>query len=54
MSGDERETPGGKEYHYTYAGIREREGRVPLWLWLVAVGLVVWSVYYSIVYWNAS
>ena len=41
-------------YLYRHAGIEERDGRIPLWLWFVAVGLVVWSVYYTIVYWTQT
>ena len=39
-------------YLYRHAGIREREGRIPLWLMLVCIGLIVWSVYYTIQYWS--
>lgn len=47
-------TPDDGEYHYAHADIREREGRIPLWLVLVVFGLLAWSVYYTIVYWSAS
>lgn len=30
-----------------HAGIREREGAIPLWLKLVVVGLLCWSPYYT-------
>jgi hypothetical protein len=40
-------------YEYRDSHIRERHGRVPLWLWLVTAGLVIWSVYYLDVYWYA-
>lgn len=43
-----------RTYLYRHAGIREREGGIPLWLVLVVIGLLVWSVYYTIRYWNAS
>ncbi|MGH7255096.1 MAG: hypothetical protein ACREI3_04895 [Nitrospirales bacterium] len=43
-----------RTYLYRHAGIREREGAIPLWLVLVVVGLLIWSVYYTIVYWSAS
>lgn len=46
--GDERET----EFYYENAGIRERYGTVPLWLWAVAVALVIWGVYYLMAYWS--
>ncbi|MBA5873241.1 MAG: hypothetical protein GDA66_01650 [Nitrospira sp. CR1.2] len=41
-------------YVYRHAGIEERDGRIPVWLKLVVVGLLVWSAYYTIRYWNAS
>jgi hypothetical protein len=41
-----------KLYLYRHAGIREREGGIPLWLKLVCIGLIVWSVYYTIRYWS--
>jgi hypothetical protein len=39
-------------YTYQSAGIGERKGRVPAWLWVVAVLLVIWGLYYLIRYWN--
>lgn len=41
-------------YLYRHAGIEERDGRIPLWLTLVVVGLLLWSIYYAIQYWNPS
>lgn len=41
-----------KPYLYRHAGIREREGGIPLWLKLVCISLIVWSVYYTIRYWS--
>jgi hypothetical protein len=41
-----------EEYLYKGAGIRERHGAVPLWLKVVVAGLLVWSVYYLIQFWN--
>ncbi len=38
---------------YESAGIAEREGQVPLWLWLVVVSLMIWGLYYLFTYWNA-
>jgi hypothetical protein len=38
---------------YESAGIMEREGAVPIWLWIVAVVLLVWAVYYLVTYWSA-
>jgi hypothetical protein len=40
-------------YNYESAGIAEREGNVPLWLWIVFVTLLIWGVYYLVTYWNA-
>jgi hypothetical protein len=40
-------------YLYESAGIAERDGHVPLWLWLVVVSLLVWGLYYLVTYWNA-
>ena len=37
-----------EEYLYKESGIRERHGAVPFWLKLVALGLVIWSVYYLV------
>lgn len=45
--------PGDVVYVYDAAGISEREGRVPLWLWLVVLVLLIWGVYYLVAYWNA-
>jgi hypothetical protein len=39
-------------YVYAVSGIAERKGRIPVWLWLVALGLTVWGIYYLIAYWN--
>lgn len=47
-------TSGEEEiYEYKDSHIRERLGRVPLWLWLVTAGLVIWSVYYLDVFWKS-
>lgn len=40
-------------YRYQSAGITEREGRVPVWLWIVTASLLVWGIYYLVSYWNA-
>jgi hypothetical protein len=48
-------SPGAEEddaYVYRHAGIKERTGFVPLWLILVVVSLLIWSVYYTIRYWS--
>jgi hypothetical protein len=39
-------------YVYRHAGIQERDGRIPLWLLMVCIGLIVWSIYYTIRYWS--
>ncbi len=39
-------------YLYRHAGIEERDGRIPFWLMLVVVGLLVWSAYYTIRFWS--
>ncbi len=38
-------------YEYKDAGIKERHGKVPLWLWVVAAVLLIWGIYYTIKYW---
>jgi len=38
---------------YESAGISERKGNVPIWLWLVVASLLIWGVYYLVAYWNA-
>lgn len=48
MKDDRRAT---EEYHYAHAGIRERHGRIPLWLMLVVLSLLAWSLYYLVRYW---
>jgi hypothetical protein len=45
--------PGQTVYVYGSAGITEREGGVPKWLWGVIAVLVVWGGYYLVAYWNA-
>jgi hypothetical protein len=51
----ETDAAAGNHSVYTYetAGITERQGHIPLWLWLVVIALVIWSVYYLITYWQA-
>jgi hypothetical protein len=39
-------------YVYRHAGIQERDGRIPLWLTIVCISLIVWSIYYTIRYWS--
>jgi cytochrome c-type biogenesis protein CcmH/NrfG len=40
-------------YTYESAGIAERKGNVPIWLWVVVVSLLLWGLYYLVAYWNA-
>lgn len=46
-----RDEPG--TYVHETSGIRERSGSIPTWLTAVAVGLIVWGLYYMIRYWSA-
>ena len=45
---------GGDIYVYKDSGIRERHGAVPIWLQLVAYGLIIWGIYYTIRYWSTE
>lgn len=49
---ESRPEPARETYAYPDAGIRERSGYIPLWLILVAVGLIIWAVYYVIQNWS--
>jgi hypothetical protein len=40
-------------YRYEPSGIMERSGHIPLWLKLVALGLILWGMYYAMQYWNS-
>lgn len=40
-------------YVHEPAGIRERSGSVPTWLKLMALGLILWGVYYTIRFWSS-
>lgn len=42
-----------EEFIYKDAGIRERHGYVPAWLWVVVIALIAWGIYYTIAYWDA-
>ena len=42
-----------EKYKYEDSGIQEKQGKIPLWLSLTAIGLLIWSVYYTITYWEA-
>lgn len=39
-------------HRYTSSGIQERQGGIPLWLKLVVVGLLLWSLYYMVMFWD--
>jgi len=44
---------GHEDIHtYEYSGIEERHGRVPAWLLVVIVSLLIWMVYYLVRYWS--
>lgn len=47
------EQPEDSVYRYRDSGIVERHGRIPLWLAVVAVSLIVWGIYYTIRFWSA-
>lgn len=49
---ESRPDPAQETYVYPDAGIRERRDHIPLWLILVAVGLIIWAVYYLIQNWS--
>lgn len=40
-------------HSYASAGVEEREGSVPIWLWVVVAVLLMWGFYYLIAYWDA-
>jgi hypothetical protein len=44
--------PGESVYTYATAGIGERKGHVPIWLWMVVISLAIWGIYYLYTYWN--
>jgi hypothetical protein len=46
--------PPPEVFVYRTSGIAERKGKVPIWLWMTALGLTIWGIYYLIVYWNAA
>ena len=50
----ENRDEGSEEYLYQTAGIRERNGYIPVWLILVAVGLLIWGGYYLLSYWSPA
>ncbi len=44
----------GKEYIFQSSGIRERKGYVPTGLVLIAIGLIIWALYYLFFYWSPN
>lgn len=52
QNGPEKSPREPDQYLYQSAGITERPGHVPLWLFLVIIGLLVWGGYYLITYWD--
>lgn len=40
-------------YRHEPSGIMERSGYIPLWLKLVAVGVILWGMYFAMRYWNS-
>jgi hypothetical protein len=51
--GKEVNEKGRDEVHlYRASGIQERQGGIPLWLKLVVVALLLWSLYYMVMFWN--
>jgi hypothetical protein len=44
--------PADAVHVYATAGIGERQGHVPWWLWLVVLSLSIWGIYYLVTYWN--
>jgi len=43
-----------KTYLYAEPAIRERHGAIPIWLQLVAYGLIILGIYYTILYWSTG
>ncbi len=48
----QQESKANPVFYYKDSGILERHGKVPLWLTLVLIALVIWSIYYLIAYWT--
>lgn len=55
MSSGRAQEAGGESRIDVYepSGIGEQSGSIPAWLKLVAVGLILWGIYYAIRYWNS-
>ncbi len=39
-------------FEYQASGIKERKGKIPLWIWSVTLVLIVWGIYYLVTYWS--
>lgn len=39
-------------FEYQASGIKERKGKIPLWIWFVTLVLIAWSIYYLVTYWS--
>ncbi len=48
----QQESKANPVFYYKDSGILERHGKVPFWLILVLIALVIWSIYYLIAYWT--
>lgn len=51
-NGSSEQAPADSVHVYETAGIMEREGHVPLWLWAVVAVLLIWGLYYLVAYWS--
>ncbi len=52
QQGSHEHGKGNQVFLYKDSGILERHGKVPFWLVLVLIALVIWSIYYLIAYWT--
>jgi hypothetical protein len=43
-----------KEYFYNTAGLREREGHIPIGLIWLGAGLLIWAAYYLVKFWSPT
>jgi len=56
MSSEQMRRTGDESGTYLYepAGILERSGSVPTWLKVMALGLILWGVYYTVRFWSSD
>ncbi len=52
QASDQHGSKANPVFYYKDSGILERHGKVPFWLTLVLIALVIWSIYYLIAYWT--